>query len=89
MFMKDGWTSCWRSTPPFVVTSLERLCYVSARPVEAVQNLSVFGSDLLLLVITASAPEAETCVFKPWVASSFLEGLGVTRIALFSSQARM
>lgn len=63
MFMKDGWTSCWRSRLPFVVTSLERLCYVSARPVEAVQNLSVFASDLLLSVITASAPEAETCVF--------------------------
>lgn len=47
------------------------------------QNLSVFGSDLILSVIT----EVETCVFKPWVASSFLEGLGVTRIALFSSQA--
>lgn len=36
-----------------------------------------------------SSWSAETCVFKPWVASSFLEGLGVTRIALFSSQARM
>lgn len=51
------------------------------------QKLSVFGSDLLLSVIAASAPEAETCVFKPWVASSFLEGLGMTRIAEFSSQA--
>lgn len=48
---------------------------------------SVFGSDLLLSVITASAPEVETCVFKPWVASPFLEGLGLTRIAVFSSQA--
>lgn len=59
----------------FVVVCLYRLCYVSARPVEAVQNLFVFGSDLLLSVITASAPEVEMCVFKPWVAASSLEDL--------------
>lgn len=47
----------------------------------------MFGSDLLLSVVTAAAPEVEMCVFKPWVASSFLEGLGMTRIAVFSSQA--
>lgn len=51
------------------------------------QNLSVFGSSLLLSVITTSAPEVHTCVFKLWVASSFLEHLRVTRIAVFSSQA--
>lgn len=47
----------------------------------------MFGSDLLLSVVTAAAPEVEMCVFKPWVASLFLEGLGMTRIAVFSSQA--
>lgn len=87
MFMKDGWTSRRRSRPSFVLTEIFNLCCVSASPVEAVQNLSVFGSGLLLSVITASAPEVPTCVFKLWVASSLLEHLSVTRIAVFSSQA--
>lgn len=47
----------------------------------------MFASDLLLSVITASAPNIEASVFKPPVASSFLEGLGVTGIAAFLSQA--
>lgn len=84
----DGWTSRRRSRPSFVLTEIFSVCVVFL-----LHQLKLCRTSLCL-VLASSYPSLplrlqkyRRVFFKLWVASSLLEHLSVTRIAVFSSQA--